>query len=240
MKKLFYSLLFIPTILYSQIEYYKKGDTLTVLAKNGLFLRSDHFINSASLLKLGYGDKVKVVDTLFFGDYIDERHGSWIHVEAKDKTGYMFSGFLSKLKIPKKFKEEPNCWRYDQFAEILKLNTGSLTCKGERKFNSFWEKSLGFTKWELYDDGTIIENSFSYECEDLIVQSYNFTMFDILNLLDNYIQNLTKECRANKNYEVKVNKIYGHYIESIECQSLRFSAKNIGGRLVIVSNIFDL
>jgi len=205
-----------------------------------LILRDDHSINSNKILQLSFGDKVKVVDTLYFGDYIDDRHGSWIHVQAKHKTGYMFSGYLSQLKIPKHFKKAQNCWRFEQFEEIIKLNIGSLTYNGEREFNGFWEKSLGFIKWELYDDGTIRENSFSYECEDLIVHSYNFTMFDILNLLDNYIQNITKECRENENYEVKVNKIDGHYIDSIECQALRFSAKNTGGRLVIVSNIFDL
>ena len=240
MKKLFYFLIFLPSLLFSQIEYYQKGDTLTVLAKNGLILREDHSVNSKKILQLSFGDKVEVIDTLYFGDYLDERHGSWINVQVKNKKGFMFSGYLTQLKIPKHFKSQQNCWRYDQFEEILKLNIGTITCKGEREFKSFWEKGVGFTKWEQYDDGTIIENWFSYECEDLIVQTFNFTMFDILNLLDNYIQNLTKECRANENYKVKVNKIDDHYIESIECQALRFSAKNTGGRLVILLNIYDL
>lgn len=240
MKKVLYFLIFFPAILCSQIHYYEKGDTLTVLAKNGLVLRDDHSINSNKILQLSFGEKVKVIDTLYFGDYIDERHGSWIHVQAKDKTGYMFSGYLTQLKIPTHFTNEQNCWRFEQFEEIIKFNIGSLVCKGEREFKSFWEKSSGSTTWELYDDGTIIENSFSYEYADLIVHSYNLTMFDVLNLLDNYIQNIPKDCGEIKNYEVKVTKTDSHAIESIECYSLRFSAKNTCGWLVIVSNLFDL
>lgn len=232
--------IFVPIVAFSQFDFYKKGDTLTVLAKNGLILRESHSVNSKNLMQLKFGDKVSIIDTLYYGDYIDERQGSWIHVRAKDKTGFMFSGYLTNLKIPKHFQTKQNCLRYDQFEEILTLNTGNLIGEGERKFNSFWEKSKGNSNWKVYDDGTIIQHLFGYEFEDLIVHSYNFNMFDILNLLDNYLQNLPTNCKGLHKYEVKVKKNNGHDIESIECFDLRFSAKIIGGQVVIQSNIYEL
>ncbi|MBK7010646.1 MAG: SH3 domain-containing protein [Saprospiraceae bacterium] len=207
------------------------------MANNGLILRESHSVNSKNLMQLKFGDKVSVIDTLYYGDYIDERQGSWIHVRAKDKTGFMFSGYLTNLKIPKHFQTKQNCLRYDQFEEILTLNTGNLIGEGERKFNSFWEKSKGYSNWKVYDDGTIIQNLFGYEFEDLIVHSYNFNMFDILIYLI-IIFRTTHQLQRHK-YESRL-KNNGLDIESIECFDLRFSAKIIGGQVVIQSNIYEL
>lgn len=233
-------LIFFPVVAFSQFDFYQKGDTLTVLATNGLILRDSQSIHSKKITQLKFGDKVNVIDTLYYGDYLDKRHGSWIHVRTKDKTGYMFSRYLTKLKIPTHYEIKQNCLRYNQFEEILNLNIGRLTCEGERKFQSFWEKSKGYCNWQVYDDGTIIEHSFGYEFEDLIVHSYNFSMDDILNLLENYIHNLPTDCKGLQKYDIKVKTDEGNEIESIECFDLRFSAKVGGDHIVIQSNIFDL
>jgi len=227
-------------LAHSQIEYYRKGDTLTVLAKNGLILREDHRVASNKIMQLKFGDKVQVIDYLFFGDYIDGSHGSWIHVKAKSKTGYMFSGYLTQLKLPSIFDLLPNCSSYEQFEEIVKLNMGQLSCKGQREFKIVGQSFSGSARWEQYTDGTLIEHLYGYECKDLIVYSYAITMWDVLNLLDHYIHNLPKHCRENENYEVKVDKDDTDYIKSIECESLRFKARRIGNRVVIELNIYEL
>ena len=60
--------------------------------------------------------------------------------------------------------------------EIVKLNIGQLSCKGEREFKIVGQSFSGSARWEQYDDGTIIEYLFGYECEDLIIYSNEITM----------------------------------------------------------------
>ena len=101
----------IVTLLYSQICYgidkYQKGDTLFVLAKSGLNLRSTPNAKSDVISTLPYGSKITVLeDTSYRRDAITEFEssegkltfqGNWIKVSHAQQSGYIFDGYLSHL-----------------------------------------------------------------------------------------------------------------------------------------------
>jgi hypothetical protein len=233
----------LPSCLYAQIKYFEKGDTLIVLAKSGLSLRDSASLSSYKIAVASFGQKVVVTGTEYYGDYIDDRYGSWIEVIFQGKVGFMFSGYLSYLKLPNQFVETPGCCRYPYLEEIVRLNVDSLVGKGERVWKSFGEKGGRSAKWELYKDGTLIQYMGYYESMDLVVETYDITMYDILNLMEYYLANLPECCKNPEigPYKIDIVKESKHsYLESIKCEKLWFSAKAAGDKIVIVSNIYDL
>ncbi|MCG3165998.1 MAG: hypothetical protein POELPBGB_01773 [Bacteroidia bacterium] len=88
-------------------------DTLTVMAKSGVFLRSKADVKSTSLEKITYGEKVvTVLDTFNSEGFVIEEikdffvSGRMIRVNYKGTEGYVFSGFLTKFPMPASNKTE--------------------------------------------------------------------------------------------------------------------------------------
>lgn len=81
------------------IDFYCKGDTLHVLALNGLKLRQEP--KGAVLATIRLGESV-VVDSVPFNlpDTFDNIQGNWVLVRYKKQTGYVFSGYLTTLPPP--------------------------------------------------------------------------------------------------------------------------------------------
>ena len=240
---LLYFLLTFPSLTFSQILYFEIGDTLTVLAKSGLSLRDSNSIVSKKLGVASFGQRIIVSGSEIFSDVIDGRRGWWIKVNLNDKIGFMFSGYLSQIKIPESFLEKPGCCRYPYLEEIVRLNVDSLIGKGERNWKGFGETDGRSAKWELFKDGTLIQYWGYYESEDLVVESYNITMYDILNLLEYYLDNLPDCCKNPERgpYKIDLEKDeFTRDILSIKCQKLWFSAKSLGDKIIIVSNLYDL
>jgi len=84
---------------------YSIGDTLNVVAMNGLTVRSKPSVNGEKLLILKTQEKVCVIDTLNFcsnRDSIFGFLGNWILIQTtNDVRGYVFDVFLSTLPIAK-------------------------------------------------------------------------------------------------------------------------------------------
>ena len=101
----------IVTLIYSQICYgideYQKGDTLFVLAKSGLDLRTTPNSKGDVISTLPYGSKITVLeDTSYRQDVVTEFKssegkltfkGNWIKVSHAQQSGYIFDGYLSRL-----------------------------------------------------------------------------------------------------------------------------------------------
>lgn len=78
----------------------KYGDSLFVMAYNGVNLRSGPFTDSPKILSLPYGTTLKYCSHSG-DDQIEARMGNWIEVEYKDIAMYVFDGFLSNYSVPK-------------------------------------------------------------------------------------------------------------------------------------------
>lgn len=101
--QLSFLLIFVAIFISINLKAQTLIDTsfLFVYAKPGLNLRSEPNQSSEILVLAKYGDAVKPkrqIDTLY--RRIENRRGKWLEVSCQGQTGYMFSGFLSRLPRP--------------------------------------------------------------------------------------------------------------------------------------------
>ena len=111
MKKHLFSILFffIFAVQTFAIGTYQIGDKLYILAKSGLTLRAKPDPNGEKVAIVGYATAV-TVSTQDLRDRkshsVDDSgyklNGFWVKVKADGKEGYIFDGYLSKLKAPSK------------------------------------------------------------------------------------------------------------------------------------------
>jgi len=81
-------------------DSYKPGDKLYVYTRDGLSLREQADAKGKLIEVAAYGEEVSVQSdsqpqVTFTSSNIP---GAWVKVRHRDKTGYMFNGFLSRLK----------------------------------------------------------------------------------------------------------------------------------------------
>ena len=99
------SIIIFSILLLSQISKgnYIENDTLNVLAINGLNIRLAKSGQSEKIGNIKYGESVVIKNTFKFAhkDTIERRAGNWVEINYKDKTGFIFDGYLSKLPVPK-------------------------------------------------------------------------------------------------------------------------------------------
>ncbi len=240
-KLIFLILILFPSILIGQL-YFEKGDSLTILAKSGLTLRDSSTTQSSKIASIPFREKVLVVERTHNYKRIDSRTGYWVKVNYHDKEGYLFSGYLTDLEIPILKEEEIDCFRYQHFLQLILLNSDSLVYSGKREIKHFG-KGGRIINFNVYRDGTIIRYENGYEYEDVIIESFNVRMNDIINLLEYYISKMSK-CENKNNpiedYRVLIDKDRNGNIQKIECSRLRFFVEKRHNKIIIVSNIWDL
>jgi len=101
--KLLFALLFTSVVVLAQKSFsdlYKPGDKLYVYSREGLSLREEADPKGKLILVASYGDEVTVVADskpriAFTSSNIP---GAWVKVKYHDLSGYLFNGFLSRLK----------------------------------------------------------------------------------------------------------------------------------------------
>jgi hypothetical protein len=158
-------------IILSSISVFAQ-DTLTVMAKSGLFLRAKADVKSTSLKKIAYGEKIVLLpDSIISGEFKIEEikdffiTGRMIKVNYNGIVGYVFSGFLTKFPMPASNKTEARLhdlyYLQSSFSSIGKYDIERYNeCKGddedclcasrekfeggiEHYFNSCSEKGVG-------------------------------------------------------------------------------------------------
>lgn len=230
------SLLFLPCTLQGQF-YYEIGDTLTVAAKSGLHLRDSSTSTSSKIGIVPFGGKV-IAHSLYEGGYdeFDNRMGRWLKVKYKGLTGYVFSGFVTKLNVPVlDFTAlEDGCYHLGWIEKLIRINVDSLVYKGDNTYKGFDQDGKDWRRshWEIYSDETIISHLFSYESEELIIESSKIGMNDILNVVEYYSSKMKEKCTDyptlnEEEKELDLNILRDEYgrIKSIECLHLKFKAE---------------
>ena len=230
--------------------YFEVGDTLTVVAASGLNLRDTSSAESNKVGVIPFGGKI-----IALGNYdgIEEefgnRKGNWLKVKYENLVGYVFSGFVTNLKVPAfALEEDPNINDLVWFEKFARTNVDTLACKGERLYKGFdedgkdWHKSL----WEIFTDETEIYHSFGYESEDLIIESTEINMNDVLNLLEYCIGQIQKtkpdehSLEEGRSLQIDVKKDSQGNVKTIECTRLNFFAENNFHKTTIRVNLIDL
>ena len=162
--------------------------------------------------------------------------------DSNGKEGFVFSGFITKGKIPK-YNNERHCHNHDWFGDLIRLNVDSLECKGKKFYKGFDpDKGGGFTVWELYSNETMIYHSTGYETTDLIVETRSLNMNDFLNILEYYISEMTACDEAYFSDKtnipsVKIKKDNEGFIKKISCPELTFFAEKSIYKTVFTINL---
>ena len=223
-----------------QSFYFEDGDTLTVVCKSGANLRDSNSISSSKIAGIPFGGKVIARTTdcclYFISDTFDNRYGSWIKVEYQGKVGYLFSGFVTKLKLPNIDFASINCYDTGLFEAVVRMNTDTLLCSGTRRYNGFDQdgKDSRVSKLEVFNDETRINEVFGYECRDLIIESTTINMNDVLNLSEYFLDKLKDQC--SNHFFWQQENIYrrginlrkdGYYIDQLSCGGLGIQAEKL-------------
>jgi hypothetical protein len=137
-----------------------------------------------------------------------------------------------------------DCQNLSWFEDIARLNADSFVAKGEKEYLGFDidGKDHNISNWEIYSDETIINHSFGYESEVVYIETTDFTMNDILNLLEYYTEKLKIKCN-DKNYiydnykkdplKISLTKNNDGDIIKIECSPMWFIAEKTVHKIVM-------
>jgi len=156
MKIMLLVLLLFPISIYSQRNY-AIGQKVYCWAVNGLNLREAPSKNSTKILKVPYLSYVSVIDTIKGDVFVDTLnkdqnypliiHGNWLKVSFEDKVGFVFDGYLSRLK-------PQMCNEY--FSNILFKSVDTILYFDTVVYKSCYElyksKNGSFYK-HIYEDG---------------------------------------------------------------------------------------
>jgi hypothetical protein len=126
-------LLFISGVTHAQNSFsdsYKPGDKLYVYTRDGLSLREQADPKGKLMEVVANGDEVTVQPDsnpriTFTSSNIP---GAWVKVKRQDKTGYMFNGFLSRLKPIKnstteRYREDLSNYLKQEFKSVKESKT---------------------------------------------------------------------------------------------------------------------
>lgn len=154
------SILFFATIFNVQaIVNYKAGDKLTVLAKSGLSLRASAGANGKKKTNLPFGSVVTVMaeglrtvpnSVVEFKGYSIK--GYWVKIKAGSEEGWVFDGYLSRLKVDADSQEAKGVSADRDMFDALYNQTSPR--KGDRKYEKV---ETGESYTQNYNDGAAVQ-----------------------------------------------------------------------------------
>lgn len=175
---------------------YHSGDTLISLAKSGVIIRSKPALESEKLGIVPFGEKLLVLNTTIFFNIIESRNGKWLKITYKGFEGYIFSGYVTTLKIPSYKFSDIDCYQSVFFEEFIKCNLDTLVCKGNSCYNCGDVRLEIRNEWEIYTNRTLVTYQVGEDWDSRIIESYDITMNDLLNLMDYFIFKRKQKCTA--------------------------------------------
>jgi uncharacterized protein YgiM (DUF1202 family) len=193
---------------------YTEGDTLYVVALNGLYLRTEPKQTHETDTKLNNGDTVVVRNTFGFTQYndvIDQFKGNWVYVESVKGNiiGYTFDAFLShypvvnNLKTAKNIQDEVRADSYDNmgytevFIEYIEHAFRKAGCEYFYQNESDGEGYHHFEITLLEGNNKVIEHGY-YEAGVTELELYNPRQSELYYLVKNITKQLpSKICKAN-------------------------------------------
>jgi len=197
---------------------YKAGDKLYVYTRDGLSLREQPDPKGKLILVAPYGDEVTVQPDsnpriTFTSSNIP---GAWVRVKHLDKTGYMFNGFLSRLKPIKnstteRYRED----LYNYLKQEFKL-VEETKSPPEAIYNSYLKMELGngaTYETKDYEGGSTITVRFPIKVityqEVFLFARLVYPEFFINKKCDYKIDNTT--CEVDENASLTIKKEGSYY-----------------------------
>ena len=223
----------------NHIQNYFKEDTIYVVARSGLNIRTQPDKNSKVIEKVGFNKPIIFKMRSGVIDEIENRIGEWIKVEYNNEiVGYIFSGYVFKRKFPQEIIF--SCYSVFGLESLLGINqdsienTSYLMLGGELRY----EKEKSRIRINQFDDGTSYNLYTGYEWVEAQIESYMLTQNDILNYLEYYLNKINEKCKDSEYYELpkiiiekdnsnRVERIYLAPKHQIMFESIRFGRKTM-------------
>lgn len=100
MMKIYLLVIFFSVFICKIIPYAETKENYYVLIKSGLSLRKKPSINSKKIGTLKYNSQIKIIKETEKISTFEEIEDNWVEINYKGKKGYIFSGYLSRVKGP--------------------------------------------------------------------------------------------------------------------------------------------
>jgi hypothetical protein len=145
-------LLFLGPKLMSETKKVKK---YYVLAQSGLSVREEPALKSKKLGILKYNSNVEIVRETKKKNTFDGITDNWVEIKYNDKKGYIFSGFLCRVKGPKynirSLKKYVDS-NYKKVGKMIHEKGGSEVSEYERKIYKY-TNNVVYTEFSFYESG---------------------------------------------------------------------------------------
>lgn len=182
--------------LFAQTPQFESDDELYVIAYNGLNLREEPTTDSRVVMKLDHGTQVIVLGQDSTIRQIDNRISKWVHVTVAGKVGYLFGGYLSKYSAILVDGEDFDChstralkdYIFGFFENELAVHEGEINYFGDHDKDSY------IVNYKHYADGNSLTETTGYEWQNYVFESYDFTLNDVMNVMEYYIAYSHKYC----------------------------------------------
>lgn len=139
----------------SALNPYCIGDTLHCLAQNGLKLRDSPKGKAIATILLG--EKLVVEAVTPSSDRYDDIAGTWVKVQYKSQTGYVFDGYLSKLPAPELSDTTFHTYLARTFLKIGKPAKIEYPCGRDEPGESSYSATI-----ELFQYGNFVAKHIDY------------------------------------------------------------------------------
>lgn len=168
-------------LLLSSFEAYSQSidDTLFVAAKSSVNMREHPDKNSKVLSTLNKNVAVKVCG-IYQLDTIDYRIANWIKVQTEDdEIGFIYGGYLNRKPIPQK--------KFSSITQLLNFIVDYDELNTVYEFNSIPYGHKEVYNFRIYqnEEFTIVA-SFGYEWDQTDIYLENYSLNEILNLINNF------------------------------------------------------
>ncbi len=173
---LLYVLIFFSCKTATQAQIY--GDSLYVVAFNGVNLRASPSIASDIVFKVPFGTPLMYCSASL-ADRFELRNGHWIEVEYQDIAGYVFDGFLSDCPIQKSRK-----------MSLTQLQGYIVNCYGDEVVQEIATKDAHET---VYASGMKLVVRLGQRMHSWVYSLPNLKSRDLINIIDLAYSNWSSE-----------------------------------------------
>jgi hypothetical protein len=192
------------SILSGELTF-KSDSQYFVVAPSGLILREKPDTKSNKLGLIRYNSIVKVTRVTKYQEKISGLHNKWVQIQYNGKSGYIFSGFLSRYEGP-----PLDCRSIQKYLENV---YGSLP-EPQIISNNQSRESDGYQKEKRFK----INNNITYVVIEYFESQTEKLIFKDLSFQEAYLILISIDNRyKNKKFRVKTNKDYpyGSIIDNV-------------------------
>jgi len=218
------AILFIILPIISTGMNYSIGDTLNVVAINGLTVRSEPSVDGNKITTLKNQEKVCIKDTANFKvlrDSIFGFRGNWVLIQTSENiTGYVFDAFLSTLPVTKSMTEyikklPNNAFDYsNELPELLKSyaieNFSKTDCEFEYNNRADGE-SVHYMRIQKFQEGHVLIEHTIWEGTSTELKLENVRISEIFYLVHQLLGDTNEEIIKINDYNLRNPKSYRNY-----------------------------